>query len=250
MNEHEKDYLEETAKDLEQEFVKRRKIKSTITFTIICIILIALTTAICYFTFKDLDKERTLYNALNNMDIISNAESKVDMKIYSLGEYAKIEKLIKESYNTFNLNYTKLNELYKELNTSNILNIEVYKNDAPSFIDTKAKIEENTKKRNEAINNISNLINSETINKNIKENNLNDYYAKLYKKILRDINYKNHINSINKYETTISEHINNIYEILDYLTAQKDNWEIYENELVSYDPDFILTFNDMLKKMK
>ena len=251
MNEHEKEFLDEASKDFELEYKKRNNLKSTIIFTIVCTILLTITCTIFYFTFKDLNKEKALYNSLNNMDIISNSDKKIDMKIYSSGDYAKIEKIIKNTYNTFQINYNELNKLYKELNTTNILNIEVYKKDGPSFNNTKKKIEENTKKRNEIINNITDLYSEETINKNIKNNNFNEYFAKLYKKILHEINYKSHVTSIRKYEDTILEHTNKLYEILDYLTLQKENWEISEeNELVSYNQEFILKFNDMLNKMK
>lgn len=250
MNEHEKNFLEETEKDLELEYVKRKSKKSAIIFTLVCLFLLGIASAIFYFSFKDLNKERVLYNSLNNMDIISNTDKKVDMKIYSSGEYGKIEKIIKNSYNIFQKNYNDLNNLYKELNTKDILNITTYKEDGPDFINTKKKIEENNLKRKEVIKNISDLYSEQTINKNIKENNLNEYFSKLYKKILKDINYASHVNSINKYETSINEHTNKIIEILNYLTKEKDNWEISENELVSYNPDFILTFNEMLKKMK
>lgn len=248
MNEHEKEFLEDAAKDFNEEYEKRETKKFNIIFFTICIILICIATLLGIYFFKDLSKEKILYNSLNNMKIKDKNE--IDMKIYSTEDYAKVEKIIKESYKTYLDSYSTLNEQYKLLNSTNFLNIDVYKKEAANnFSDSKKRLEDNLQKRNEAILNIQNLYAEDTIKKNIKENNLNNYYEKLYRKLLNELNYKSHVDSINKYEKEIKSHTDSINDILDYLSQNKDKWEVSENELVSYDSNFITEFNDKISKL-
>ncbi len=248
MNEHEKEFLEDAAKDLEEEFENKEKRKLNLTFLCVCIVLIIVAIILGFFIFKDLGKERELYNSLNSMKKKESQE--IDMKIYSKDDYAKVEKIIKEAYKEYIENYNSLNSLYKELNTSNFLNLEIYKKEgATSFAESKKRLEENTAKRNESIENIRKLYSEETIQKNIKDNNLNKYFSKLYRKILSELNFRSHINSINKYEGNINKHIGNINSIYDYLAENKDKWEVNENELVSYDANFITEFNQKISNI-
>lgn len=245
MNEHEKEFLEGAAKDFEQEFESKKNIKSNLAFFSVCIVLIIITAILGFFIFKDLGKERELYNSLNSMK--NKKTEEIDMKIYSKDNYAKVEKIIKEAYKEYTKNYNNLNTLYKELNTTNFLNVEIYKKEKDtSFFMPKKRLKENTDKRNEAIKNIEKLYSQETIQKNIKNNNFNEYFSKLYIKILNELNFKNHVDSIRKYEVNINAHIQSINDIYDYLISNKDKWEITENQLVSYYADFITEFNQKI----
>lgn len=127
------------------------------------------------------DKLRSEIKKIYEMDIYSE---NIDMKIKTKGDYAIVEKTIKEYLNEYATKIKEINQILIDETVGNILTAENYKNDGPKFEKTKKYITETKTKFNEDIDRVIEISNEEAMMNAIQNKNLDEYYISLYKELL------------------------------------------------------------------
>lgn len=159
-----------------------------------------------------------------------------NIEINTSGEYAVIEKCIKEFYSEYSgLKKDFMNKINDE-KIQNMLGIENYKKDGPEFEESLAYIASAKEEFNRIAEEISNMLTKQSIMGRIESENLDSYYTNLYASYFLDGD-----NLIEDLQTSYQDVqdatvlMNNLYDnetkILNFLVINKNNWEILDDKL-------------------
>lgn len=151
---------------------------------IIAIVLFILGVIVGVIGTKDMRQESMLREEVDKISKLDITKDDIDMEIKTKGNYAEVEKTIKEYLNKYS---TTLKEVYEILNDdkiSTILTAENYKEDGPDFENTKKYITESRSKFNEGLDILIEMSNEEEILKAIEGKGLNEKFTQLYKDLM------------------------------------------------------------------
>ena len=173
-------------------------------------------------------------NELSSKSIENDDFSNIN--IQTSGQYAIVEKAIKEFYNEYS---TLRKEFIDKINDEKIqkmLSIENYQNDGPEFQESLQYIQQNQEEFGKIAENLENILKQESIMERVENQDLSSYYINLY----RDYFFEgdNLIEDLQKsYQDVIDAKklMNNLYnnetKILNFLIEHKESWTILDNKL-------------------
>ena len=114
--------------------------KKKIILIVVILLLIAGGT-IAYLYMTDMKQEEILIQEVNKISELDLSSDDVDMDIKTKGDYAIVEKAIKDYINEYS-NITKATiNIMNDEKIEDILSIENYKKDGPDFVETKKYVE-------------------------------------------------------------------------------------------------------------
>jgi len=170
-----------------KDFIIGTSMQSTILKKIVRFIIFLLIFLIPIFNVYQENKEeqeRLLINLVNEIDSMDIYKDSIDMDTISNGDYAYIEKTIKEYYTEL---FTNKKEYFDKdaQSTLNIVGVTSYLKKNKNNLEEAFKIiEENKKKSDEALKNIINILNVENTINRINKYNLSNYYIEFYKDLI------------------------------------------------------------------
>ncbi len=173
-------------------------------------------------------------NSLSSKSIENDDFSNIE--INTSGEYAVIERCIKEFYNDYsNLKKDFMDKINDE-KIQNILTVENYKNDGPEFKESLEYIANEKEEFNKVAEDISNMLTKQSIMERIENENLDTYYTNLYANyflngdtLIEDL--QKSYQDVNDAKVLMNNLYNNETKILNFLVNNKDNWEILNDKL-------------------
>lgn len=227
-----------------------KKKNLSIAFIIIFIIILAIGTI--FYTYKNKQKQEVI---LKEEISKLNPQEEIDMSIKTNGNYAKIEKVIKEHFKEISDKSEKLINLYKNENIIKAISIENYEKDGPEFVNTKKMIANTKKEINENINALEECFKKENMDKKINDKNLSDYYMDLYNNlnINQEENFKQAEKNMQNIKNSNSEYmvmLDNIEEIINYLSNNKEEWKIENGEFKYNSEEFFKQYTSLLNELK
>ena len=236
------------------------KSKTKIILSIIAILVIACIVAIAFMITSDLKQEEklekeldSLYTLLNNYPLDYASLDKQLSTTITTDDYAKVEKAIKDYSGDF-VNYMKqLDTLLNDETIINALNIENIKKDGPDFTKTKKQLSEAKASLDTILADFSNYLTEEAALSYIKDIELDEYYADLYKQYALGDN-------LSEMESTRNEMVKNLNDIkaligneektINFLVKNKRSWKVQNNELVFYSESLTKQYNNMIAEIK
>lgn len=220
--------------DNEQESTNQKV--SKILLTIVLLLLIIVILVGIFFGGKVINKAK-LDNEIKEV-ASKNIESDdfSNIQVASSGEYAIVERAIKEFYRDYS-NYKK--EFVNKLNDEKIktmLTVENYKTDGPEFTTSLEYIKSSQEEFNKVADELIDLLSAENIMGRIENENLSDYYQKLYKNYF--FTGDNLVDNLQKSYQDVEDSkklMNNLYnnetKILNFLVENKASWEVLNEKL-------------------
>lgn len=214
-----------------------------IIFIVIGVIIGGLTALIIGLVVNDLRIESKLNKIVENF---SNQEV-INMNIETSGDYAKVERAIKNDYNDFYKLVDKTINEYGNPIITKCLSAKNYEKDGPEFINTRVELEQLKTNRKEINNKMLEIVSSESISSKIKKYKFDDYYAELYTQYINDLRIL--INDVIKEDEDFNETIAAVVQILDFLKNEKDHWMIEGENIVFDDQDLLDKYSWLVDKI-
>lgn len=227
-----KKQLERESKTVENKKQKVNKVLLTIVLVLaIIVIIIGIVYGGKILNKAKLDNE---INELSSKSIENDDFSNIS--IQTSGQYAIVEKAIKEFYNEYSSLRKEFMAKINDEKIQKMLSIENYQNDGPEFQESLQYIKETQEDFNKIAENLENILTSESIMGRVENQNLSSYYINLYKNYFFEGD--NLIEDLQKsYQdvTDAKKLMNNLYnnetKILNFLIEHKENWTILDNKL-------------------
>ena len=143
-----------------------------------------------YSVYKDIRMENQLKKEIFAIDdLVKNTESfnttefnKRINRTVTRGDYAKVEKAVKNYLKDSVANLREITETLKDDRIVNLLTVENYSNDGPEFNSTKSYITECRDKLNNELNTYYGFFTKEKIMSYLDTKDLDSYYTDLYLK--------------------------------------------------------------------
>ena len=186
-------------------------------------------------------------------NLVSKDISSVDLSNtapVTSGEFAVVEQTVKEFFKEYSDLRQQFMEKVNDSQLQSILTTENYEQDGPEFTESINYINTAKEEFNNIADELLNLLSTENIEARIQDENIGDYYKDLYKGYFID---NNDLSTTfqETYQDTVYDKtlMNNLYDneikILNFLTENKEHWEVLDNKLTFDNQDLANTFNEM-----
>lgn len=228
------------------------KKKIFITFGVV-VILIAVLIAI--FVVKDLRQEKTLRDEIASIQELAGSEQMdaVNEKlghIVTTGDYAKVEKAVKNYMaDNFNNAITIAEALNDEVLT-NALTAENYMSDGPDFVKTKLLLSDLQKRLTKAKEEQKRLSTNETVMSYLKDKE-DSYYVDLYKEIIGE--EESASEDAIEIEQSIDEVLDMVaveQSVIDFLSENKGQWTVQDGIVAFSDEALNVQYNQLLLELE
>lgn len=206
-----------------------------IVVAIVLVLVIALLAFISTKDLREVAKLRAEADKLGKMDI---TKDEIDMSIKTTGDYATLEKTMKEYMNKYATLVKDLTKILEDEKLIQILSAENYKNDGPEFTESKAYITDARSNFNEKINTLIDMTKEETMINAIKEKNVSDQLVELYKELMLGKEMTTDLEETAKSLEDSSATINKVLDIqenvLNMLITNKGQWKVNDEDEVEF----------------
>ena len=225
--------------------------KKNIRIISIIIFIIIIVVGTIVYSYKNKSKQE---NLLKEEISKINPNEEIDMSIKTNGNYAKIEKIMKENFKEISDRSKKLNDLYQNEDIVKAISIENYEKDGPDFTNTKQLITNTKKEINENVDELEKCFKKENLDKKIEEKNLSEYYKDLYNslEVNKEENFKESEKDIQTIKDSNTKYVlllDNIEKILNYLSDNKDKWSIENGEFKYTSEEFFKQYTSLINEL-
>lgn len=207
------------------------------------------------FVVRDLRQEKTLRDEIASIQELAGSEQMdaVNEKlghIVTTGDYAKVEKAVKNYMaDNFNNAITIAEVLSDEVLTS-ALTAENYTSDGPDFVKTKLLLSDLQKRLTKAKEEQKRLSTNETVMSYLKDKE-DSYYVNLYKEIIGEEESASE-NAI-EIEQSIDEVLDMVaveQSVIDFLSENKGQWTVQDGIIAFSDEALNVQYNQLLLELE
>lgn len=203
-------------------------------------------------------RDKTLENKLKKeVQVLSTLDITTDrynLSIKSRGNYALIEKTIKEYLDNYAVNLQSVLGVINDEKFKELLSINNYSNDGPEFKKS-LKYISTTKKA--FIKNIDSLIedcDEEAISNYINRVMMDPYYINLYKELMLDNKINDKLLDTKRLLINRKKEVLLIFdtceEVYKFLNANQNDWQIENNEIQFRTNELLNQYNNLISKIK
>ncbi len=221
--------------------------KNKMIFLVILLVVAIVTVAVALFlAFGDIKDRNVLTAQINAI----GQDGEIDMNIASTGEYAVIEKQVKEDCQTYYDAIDKLKENFETISKIDVINLENYKNDGPEFNESLGKLRSLKEENEQLIQALDDLTNDIKLNQKADGLGLSSRNRKLYMSIIETLNLKANTEKEKSENEKFESYLDSLIDILSYLKDNGNQWFIENDALKSQSQEFIDTYNKKVEEMK
>lgn len=222
---------------------------------IIGVLILLVTILIAVFVVKDFRQEKTLRDEIASIQELAGSEQMdaVNDKlghIVTTGDYAKIEKAVKNYMaDNFNNAITIAEALNDEVLT-NALTAENYMSDGPDFVKTKLLLSDLQKRLTKAKEEQKRLSTNETVMSYLKDKE-DSYYVDLYKEIIGE--EESASEDAIEIEQSIDEVLDMVaveQSVIDFLSENKGQWTVQDGIIAFSDEALNVQYNQLLLELE
>ena len=131
---------------------------------VIVALIVAITVAV--LVFKDKSQNDLLTSEINAL-----SETNINTDVKTTGQYAIVEKLVKEDYKTYIESVNKLRDNYEKLSQAKVINLDNYQKDGPEFNESLSTLNGIKEENKQLIETLSNLVDETKIDEKAKSRN-------------------------------------------------------------------------------
>lgn len=224
---------------------------------IIGVLILLVAILIAVFVVKDLRQEKTLRDEIASIQELAGSEQ-MDMDavneklghIVTTGDYAKVEKAVKNyMVDNFNNAITIAEVLSDEVLTS-ALTAENYASDGPDFVKTKLLLSDLQKRLTKAKEEQKRLSTNETVMSYLKDKE-DSYYVELYKEIIGE--EESASEDAIEIEQSIDEVLDMVaveQRVIDFLSENKGQWTVQDGIIAFSDETLNVQYNQLLLELE
>lgn len=229
------------------------KVKNKIILVTVIVVL-AIVGIIGYMLASNLMQEIKIRKEADALGRLHITKDNIDMTIKTKGDYAVVEKTMKEYISTYATTCKELEDIFQDDQINEILTAENYKTDGKEFIKTKEYITKTKEDFNEKINKIIDMISEEKMMEAIQEKQLQNNFVELYKELMLGNEIKEDLQQvINELEQT-SKTINNRLEveekIINLLVENKNKWNVNDNDEIEFETQKLVDeYNELISSL-
>ena len=223
-------------------------------FIIFCFILIDVFLVVGFLVIRDSISFNELKReviALSKLDI---TKDRYNRKIKSHGDYAIVEKAIKDYMDEYAVDIQYLSKMMNDERLSTILSYSNYEKDGPEFKESLDYLEKSKKEYNEKIDKLIANLDEENIDNYIYTRINDEYYVSLYHELIFETPM---IDSLKNTKTLLEESrekMNLIYDTcidtLNYLCLYNDKWKLEDGEIKFQTEDMYNYYMSLISKVQ
>ncbi len=214
---------------------------------IILITIVILAAIIIAISFVLINNNKNKQMSLLNEEINNIVTSKaVNDEIKTKGDFAKVEKALKEYLKEYLEKSNELSNLYNDSILKDSLTASNFASDGPEFAKTKENIQKIRETEKNVKERLNQMVSDEYINSKADELNLNEYYSNIFKDTL---NLKEDVSKFNELIEKYDKCVNGIENVLNFLTENKDNWSIKDDKVMFYKANLLSTYNSLVMEV-
>lgn len=222
---------------------------------IIGVLILLVAILIAVFVVKDFRQEKTLRDEIASIQELAGSEQMdaVNEKlghIVTTGDYAKVEKAVKNYMaDNFNNAITIAEVLSDEVLTS-ALTAENYASDGPDFVKTKLLLSDLQKRLTKAKEEQKRLSTNETVMSYLKDKG-DSYYVDLYKEIIGE--EESAFEDAIEIEQSIDEVLDMVaveQSVIDFLSENKGQWTVQDGIIAFSDEALNVQYNQLLLELE
>ena len=222
---------------------------------IIGIIIFSLFFSIGKNIYKDLKTEKRLNTEIQELNSLMKSSNMDELyfekklnKIISTGDYYKVEKAYKNYLRDYHSLINNIIDFYNKNNLSDLISIENYKKDGKNFNNSKTTIK-NAKNEIERLKKEFDSMKTKEKALSYISNDLNSYYINYYKKIIGDNNQSDKEKLLSDQMNEYITMIDNINKVFDFLSKNKNNWEISNGKIYFSSDKLISEYTKLLENI-
>lgn len=222
---------------------------------IIAIILILIIGTIAYFVISDLKQEEKLRTEMDEVYSLMGSEnidySQIEERLNGVvtkGDYATIEKALKNFLSDSVENNTRIYEILADERIVNNLTPENYRTDGPEFVQTKEYLANTIRELQECKEKYANYFTEENIMSYISDKNIDTYYIDLYKNEITGETEDEENTVVDDIDETL-EILNITQEVINFLAENKNSWYIENDNIYFNSEDMSNKYIELISKI-
>lgn len=222
---------------------------------IIAIILILIIGTIAYFVISDLKQEEKLRTEMDEVYSLMGSEnidySQIEERlnrVVTKGDYATIEKALKNFLSDSVENNTRIYEILADERIVNNLTPENYRTDGPEFVQTKEYLANTIRELQECKEKYANYFTEENIMSYISDKNIDTYYIDLYKNEITGETEDEENTVVDDIDETL-EILNITQEVINFLAENKNSWYIENDNIYFNSEDMSNKYIELISKI-
>lgn len=243
--------------NVEKKEAKKSKKKVIITVVVIVILILLVVGGFVFYHGNQIGKLIAEVNKLAEIEMINEdgtlKEEPIDMQIKTNGSYAVVEKTFKNYMNEIVTDTQELVNTLDQEKIMNLVSIDNMKEDGPDF--TKSKEEITTMKNaiSSYVTKMETLANEENLLSRIDDKDVGEYYKELYRQLAIDeesgANLKDTIDELKTNEEVAVQALNDLESIFNFLSDNKDEWQIEEEQIVFTTQGAYEEYSNLMKSL-
>lgn len=221
---------------------------------IAAIVVLAIIGLIGYVSVSDLRQGVLIRKEVDTIGKLDITKDDIDMTIKTKGNYAIVEKAIKEYMNTYSLNCKELMKILEDEKIAQILTAQNYKNDGPDFTNTKKYISDTKLNFNEKINILIDMTNEEKMMEKINNENLEENFVELYKELMLGeqikVDLQETVQELQKTNTLINNMLDVQEKVINLLTSNKGKWSVNSDDEIEFQTQKLVDeYNNLISSL-
>ncbi|MCI8362649.1 MAG: hypothetical protein HFJ41_05970 [Clostridia bacterium] len=220
---------------------------------IVAILALIIVGVIGYFATLDLKQGVTLRKEVGTIGKLDITKDEIDMTIKTKGDYAVVEKTIKEYLNNYSINIKEAMNIMQDKKMAEILTVDNYKNDGPEFTNSKEYISKAKTDFNEKMELLINMTSEEKMMQEIENKNLDSNFVELYRELMlgdkMEEDLKEMVKSLEEASTTINNILDTQEKVINLLINNKGKWEVKGNQIQFSTQKLVNEYNDLIRNL-
>lgn len=223
-------------------------------FIIFCFILIDVFLVVGFLVIRDSISFNELKREVIELSKLDITKDRYNRKIKSHGDYATVEKAIKEYMDGYAVDIQYLSKMMNDERLSTILSYSNYEKDGPEFKESLDYLEKSKKEYNEKIDKLIANLDEENIDNYIYTRINDEYYVSLYHELIFETPMIDNLKNTKTLLEESREKMNLIYDTcidtLNYLCLYNDKWKLEDGEIKFQTEDMYNYYMSLISKVQ
>lgn len=222
-------------------------------FLIFCFCILNMFLLVGFFVIRDATMLNVLHKEESELLKITMTNGKSFRKIQSRGNYAVVEKSIKDYLDTYSFSLQEVLGVMDDEYLKNILSYDNYCKDGPGFSKSLSYLKNQKENVNQKIEQLTSMSEENTIRKNISGKIQDPYYADLYYEFMLSEDMKKKFSDNNTLLNNTKMKINHVIdvstEVLNFLVTNQDSWKVEDNKIQFLTDDLYNQYMSYISKL-
>ena len=223
-------------------------------FIIFCFILIDVFLVVGFLVIRDSISFNELKREVIELSKLDITKDRYNRKIKSHGDYATVEKAIKDYMDEYAVDIQYLSKMMNDERLSTILSYSNYEKDGPEFKESLDYLEKSKKEYNEKIDKLIANLDEENIDNYIYTRINDEYYVSLYHELIFETPMIANLKNTKTLLEESREKMNLIYDTcidtLNYLCLYNDKWKLEDGEIKFQTEDMYNYYMSLISKVQ